>query len=487
MADGGERAQLRYAWRALSVVSMASVLSALGNSSFNVALPEVVRFYDAGPTAASWMLLAFMLTNTVLLVVFGRLADMFGRRTMYLYGLGTYTLSCLLLGFAPTEWVFIGLRLLQAAGAAMLLANSAALLTDAFPRRHLGRGMGVYIASFSVAQLVGPTLGGFLTHQFGWQWLFWYNVPIGLACLAWGAASLRKIPGHGRDGEIDVLGNILIVLSLGSLLFGLSQVSDRGWGAPAVLIAVAAFAVLLPLFVVVERRSGNPVVDLGLLRDPYFGFGLVASFLNAVARMAVLLLIALFYQTVRDESPLDAGMKILPLALSALIASTSSGFLQHRLRPRTIAVSGTVLSTAGLAVLLVTVSPTVPYGVIASALVLLGLGSGMFMPANATALLHDLPPDRVGIVNALRLMTQSTGVVVSTALALSLIASPLPAELRRYAFAGSISAVSEQALWQLVDGYRLALLCMTVISVLAVFASLAGRRADRRARPVHHS
>lgn len=180
-----ERERLRYAWRALSVVSMASILTALGSSSLNVALPEVVRHFHAGTAAASWMLLSFMLANTVLMVVFGRLADLFGRRTLYLCGLATYTGASLLLGFAPGAWWLVGLRVAQAAGGAMLLTNSAAILTDAFPRGHLGRGMGVYIASFSVAQLIGPTLGGFLTHRFGWQWVFWFNVPLGLMCLAW--------------------------------------------------------------------------------------------------------------------------------------------------------------------------------------------------------------------------------------------------------------------------------------------------------------
>src|SRR5262249_50392321 len=162
-----------YAWRVLSVVSMASILTALGGSSLNVALPEVVRHFHASAVAASWMLLSFMLANTVLMVVFGRLADMVGRRTMYLWGLATYTGTSLLLGFSPDAWTLVGLRVVQAAGSAMLLTNSAALITDAFPRRHLGRGMGIYIASFSVAQLVGPTLGGFLTHRFGWEWVFW--------------------------------------------------------------------------------------------------------------------------------------------------------------------------------------------------------------------------------------------------------------------------------------------------------------------------
>jgi MFS family permease len=265
VSEQAERDRLRYAWRVLSVVSMASILTALGSSSLNVALPDVVRHFHASASAASWMLLSFLLANTVLMVIFGRLADMFGRRPMYLCGLATYTGASLLLGFAPNAWWVVGLRVLQAAGGAMLLTNSAALLADAFPRPQLARGMGIYIASFSVAQLVGPTLGGFLSHRLGWQWVFWYNVPLGVICLVWGTVALRRGTTAGSERRLDLPGILLVFASLSGLLFGLSRVGDAGWTDPAVLVGVLGFAVAVPVFVLVERRSRYPVVDLGLL------------------------------------------------------------------------------------------------------------------------------------------------------------------------------------------------------------------------------
>lgn len=386
-----EEARIRYAWRVLSVVSLASILIALGSSSLNVALPEVVRHFHAGAAAAGWMLLSFMLASTVLMVVFGRLADMYGRRAMYLLGLATYTGASLLLGFSPGEWYVVGLRVFQAAGGAMLLANSAALLTDAFPRRQLGRGMGIYIASFSVAQLVGPTLGGFLTHRFGWQWVFWYNVPVGLACLAWGAFTLRRTGGSSGDKGIDLPGNLLVLVSLGGLLFGLSQVGDRGWTDPLVLGGIVVFAGLLPVFVLVERRSRHPVVDVGLFADRVFALDLLAAFLSTVARMAVVLLIALFYQAVRGEDPVSAGLRILPLSVTMMIVSACAGPLHARFGARAVALAGNLVGTAGLVVLLACVSAGGGYAPILAALVLLGAGGGMFMPATATAVLDELP------------------------------------------------------------------------------------------------
>lgn len=482
-ATADERARLRYAWRALSVVSLASVMTALGSSALNIALPEVARHFDASATTASWMLLCPMLTNTVLLVVFGRLADIFGRSTMYLAGLSTYTLASLMLGLAPTAWVLLALQAVQAAGAAMLLANSAALLTDAFPERSLGRGMGVYIASFSVAQLLGPTLGGFLVDRFGWQWVFWYNVPLGVVCLVWGALALRRVaPARGERG-IDVPGNILVLLCLGSLLFGLSQARDRGWTDPTVLAGLAVCTVLLPVFLLVERRSAHPVVDLLVFHDPAFALGLLASFLNTVARMCVILLVALFYQAAHGADPITAGLRVLPLPICAMAASACSGLLQIRLHTRTVAALGASACTAGLVALLLVLPTTASYPPVAVALALIGLGSGLFMPSNATALLHGLPPARIGLVNALRIAVQNCGVVMSTALALTLVTLPVPTALHRHVLYGTLSQVSAAGTRELLTGYRLALSVLALISLLSVAAALGARTKHPREAP----
>ncbi|MEU6411752.1 MFS transporter [Microbispora sp. NPDC046933] len=481
-ADPGERERLRHAWRTLSVVSMASVLTALGGSALNVALAQVVRQTHASADAASWILLAFQLTTTVLMVVFGRLADLFGRRAMYLGGLATYTVASLLAGLAPNAWVIVALRVAQAAGGAMLLTNSAALVTDAFPKSRLGEGMGVYTASFSIAQLAGPALGGLFTEHLGWRWVFWYNVPLGIACLVWGAVALpapvkNAGPTQGRGCRFDLPGNALVLACLGGLLLALSEVTRLGWGHPMVVSGLAVFAVTLPLFVVRELRARHPVVDIRMFRDLTFALGTLASFLNSAARVGVVLLVSLFFQAVRGEDPVRAAVKVLPLSIAAMAASVASGFLLRRLGPRTVAVAATSLTTAGLAVLLWLISPDMSLAALTAALVLIGVGSGMFLPSNTTAILDGVPSHRLGIVNAMRLMLQNTGVVVGTALVLSIITVPLPAGLHDAVFAGTLSHVSSTAVERLVTGYRWALACMTAVSALAVLTCFTRRRA----------
>jgi EmrB/QacA subfamily drug resistance transporter len=466
-----------YAWRTLSVVSLASVLTGLGGSAINVALPEIARHTGADATAAGWILLGFQLTTTVLMVVFGRLADMFGRRRMYLLGLAIYTGAALLAGFAPNAWVIVATRVLQDVGAAMLLTNSAALVSDAFPRERLGEGMGVYVASFSIAGLIGPTLGGVLAANLGWRWVFWFNVPIGLICLLWGAITLRRVEPAGRERGLDLSGSVLVLVTLGGLLLALSEFSRLGWGHPVVLAGLIGFVVGLPLFVARETRAAHPVVDMQLFRDRAFAFGTLASFLNAVARMGMVFLVALYFQAVRGDDPVVAGLKVLPLAVAAMIASVSSGFLQRRTSARTLAVAGAATTTCGLLVLLATLSTDTPYAAVTAGLVLIGLGSGIFLPSNTTAILDGLPSERLGIVNAMRLMLQNTGNVVGTGLVLSIITAPLPAALHQSVFAGTLSQMSGEAVGQLVTGYHWALACMASISVLTVLASLARRKA----------
>lgn len=466
-----------YAWRALSVVALASMLTALNGSALYTALPTVVRHFHASSGAATWILLTYLLVSTVLTLVWGRCADILGRRSMYLTGLAVYTTASLALGFAPTVGVLIGLRVLQAAATAMLLTNSAAIVSAAFPERLLSRGMGIYLASFSVASLIGPTLGGLLATTLGWRWVFWFNVPVGLVGLAWGAVTLRRTPRLGRFVGIDPVGNLLFVVGLGGLLIALSEGGALGWSDPLVLIGFLAFAVTAPVFWYVERRGRHPIVDLRLFADRAFSLANTAAFVNVLARSSVVLIVGLYFQAVRGDTPLHAGLSLLPLSAATVVGSTLLGTLTRFAGPRTVAAAGSGLASVGLAVLLATVGPHTPYPWIVLGVVLVGLGSGVFMPANITAILAGIPSNRLGIVNALRLMLQNTAMVMGTAVALTLLAVPLPAAEHRAVFAGTIGAVSPHTVGLLVDGYRITYAFMVVFSLVGVYAGLRSRNA----------
>jgi EmrB/QacA subfamily drug resistance transporter len=476
--DPTDSASVRYAWRVLSLVCMAALMTGLNNSSINIALPTIARHFDATAAQAQWILLSFMLTNTVLMVVFGRLADIVGRREMYLTGVGLFTVMSLVAGFAPTADVLIACRIVQAAAGAMLIANSGALVTAAFPRRLLGQGLGIYVASFSVAQLIGPSLGGLIAAGIGWQWIFWFNAPLGVACLLWGLRVLRRMPRSGEVVRLDVAGSLLVLVGLGSLLLAVSEVGTFGWDSPVVIGLVVVFAVAVPTFLAGERRSAYPVVDLDTFRDPVVGLGVLAGLLATMSRFAVVLLLGLYFQAIRGEAPGAAGLKVLPLAAASVVASPVAGYLLRYTSARTLTVTSNAILTAGLAILLAGLSTTTPYWLILIASLVIGLGSGSFIPANSTALLSGVPSHRLGITNAVRTMAQSAGVVLSTGIVLTVIAVPLPRPYRESIFHGTLSQVSGGAVQQLVTGYRWALGLMIGFSLLSLAVSMVGRRVN---------
>ncbi|WML49033.1 MFS transporter [Neobacillus sp. PS3-34] len=192
-----------YPWLLLSVTGLGVILATLNFSTLNVALPEITNHFHASGLAANWILLSYMLVNTIFILVFGKLADIFGRRGMYLFGLLEFTIVSFLCGLAPNVWVLILLRALQALGGALIITNTTPLITDAFPPKKLGTGLSINILIASIAQLIGPVIGGFLVYHFGWRWVFWFNVPVGIIGFIWGLFTLRAVPGRAKGEKID--------------------------------------------------------------------------------------------------------------------------------------------------------------------------------------------------------------------------------------------------------------------------------------------
>jgi EmrB/QacA subfamily drug resistance transporter len=458
------------------LVCLAALMTGLNNSSISIALPTIARHFNASAIQAQWILLSFMLANTTLMIVFGRLADAVGRRRMFLVGVGLFTLVSLVTGFAPSADLLIVCRVAQAAAAAMVITNSAALVTVAFPPRLLGQGLGLYLASYSLAQLIGPSVGGVIATNLGWEWTLWFNVPLGLVCLAWGPRALRQTPATHERLRLDVTGSLLVLAGLGSLLVAISEVGPLGWTSPVVIGGLGVFLIAVPLFIRVESRSTHPVVDLSTFRDPVVGLGVLAALLANMSRFAVVLLMGLYFQAVLGDSPARAGFKVLPLAAAAILSSAGAGYLTRFISARRLAVVSNAVLAVGLTVLLASLTTTTPYWIILVAILVTGLGSGSFIPANSTAMLSGVPPHRLGITNAVRTTAQSCGVVLSTAIALTIISGPLPREYHRAIFDGTLSRISAGAVGDLMVGYRWALGVMIALALASLIVSLPGGR-----------
>lgn len=474
--ENGGRPDLRYAWLALSVVTMASTLVSLNGSTLSIALPTVVRHFGASSTIATWLVLIFGMASTCAMLGCGWLADRIGRRAMYLSGLGLFTGVSLLMGLSPNVQVLLGLQVVQAIAEAMLLANSAVIVSSVFPASMLGRSLGVYMAGFSVASLLGPTVGGALVTSFGWRWVFWFNVPIGLACLAWGAIVLRPMPASRGASRFDILGNVLLVLGLGGLLISLSTISTQGPGSWMVRLGALAAVVFLPLFVYVERRIKDPLLDLRVFKNRRFSLAISAGMINATATSAIVILLALYFQAAEGKTALQAGLLVLPLAVAKVAASGSVGVLTKRMAADSAGAIGAAITSLGLIGLMAGTALSGSYPVLMIGLIVSGIGSGIFAPANAAASLQGAPADQLGRVNAVRLTVQNSAWLAGTALGLSLLTAPLPTDIQHAVFSGTVSELGPQAVDQLSKGYLLAFGVMWAFSLLAIWACLRSHR-----------
>lgn len=463
----------RYAWRVLSVTGIGVLLSGANTSTLDVALPTVARHFNATATEASWMLLSYMLVNTGLIVAFGRLADIVGRRRLYLAGLAVFTVGGLACGFATNAAELDAMRALQAVGAASIVTNTTALLADAFPPEILSLGLGLNVTLVSAAQVVGPLLGGLLATTLGWRAVFWFNVPTGVVGLVWAAISLRRSPRSGEPREpFDLIGGVLSFAVLGSLVIALSEGGALGWTSPPVVAGAIVFAVTTPVFLLVQARRRHPLVDLRMFADKERSMAYLAAFLLSLARFALVLLIALYLQAADGVDPFQAGLRVIPVAIGMMLASPVAGALAHRYSVRLLSTAGLALTGLGLAVLAALLRPHLPYALMALALLVIGAGSGLFLAPNTSSIMASIPARRRGIANGIRSMMQNSGYVVSVALSLAIVTSPLAAHAKKAAYAGTLSSLRGGELGAFTAGCRVALLVLAAATVAGMVVSL---------------
>src|SRR5256884_2029488 len=260
---GVEASHERYKWWALSCTSLGMLLAATNSGTLIIALPDLERSLHTSLLALVWVILAYVIAATVLVLNAGRLSDLFGRKRAYVGGFVVFALASLGAGFAGDATALILWRVLQGIGSAFLFANAAALVTDAFPKRQLGLAMGANTMIAAIGLVLGPVLSGALV-TISWHWVFWFNVPLALAGAAWGALVLRELAKPDTVRGFDVLGTSAFLVGLTGLVLGVSRGGISGWNDPIVIGGLAAGAVLLPVWVMIESRSRAPMLDLKL-------------------------------------------------------------------------------------------------------------------------------------------------------------------------------------------------------------------------------
>jgi EmrB/QacA subfamily drug resistance transporter len=460
----------QYKWWALSCTSLGMLLAATNSGTLIIALPDLERSLHASLLALVWVILAYLIAATVLVLTAGRLSDLFGRKRAYVGGFVVFALASLGAGFSSDANVLILWRVLQGIGSAFLFANAAALVTDAFPKEQLGLAMGANTMVAAIGLVLGPVLGGALV-AISWHWVFWFNVPLALAGAAWGALILRELAKPDSVRGFDVLGTTTFVVGLTGLVLGVSRGGLSGWDDPIVIVSLASAVVLLPLWVMIERRSRAPMLDLDIFRDRLFAAASGAAFINGLARFALMFLFVFYYQGAQGSTPITAGVRLIPLALGMLIASPLAGIYADRHGSRALAAIGMLVSAVGLAAM-TTLQVRSPYWQSALWLALVGIGSGMFNSPNTAAMMGSVPAQRRGIAAGARTLLQNTGAVLSIALVLAIITAAVPQATLFAVFSGLTKGLSAAKLAPFIANMHTALSVLAAVSFMGVFVCL---------------
>lgn len=461
--------QDKYKWIALSCTSIGALFSVLSGSTLMIALPVIMKDLNAGMAVVTWILMGYMLSLTILVPSIGRIADMFGRKKLYVSGFTIFTLSSFLCAISQTGMQLLIFRLIQSIGASLMVANSTAIVADAFPKKELGKAMGINSMIISIASIVGPVLGGFLI-SIGWRSIFYINIPIGIIGTLWAAFQLKESAVEKKKQKFDFRGTVTFSVGMLALLIALSIGGFTGWLNAAVIGLLVFSFLLLYLFVQIENKCESPMLDLRLLKNRVLAFAYASNLLNGIARGAVTFLLIFFFQGIKGIDPIQAGILLAPFALSMMVVSPISGFLCDKYGARVLSSAGLLVSAVGLfGMMFITQNTSIMELTIW--MLIMGFGSGMFFSPNTSAIMGIVPADKRGIAAGVRTMANNAGSVLSIAISMAIISSSISPEAMQALFIGTQVGAEGIAIGQFVSGLRVAFTISFIFSIIAAVIS----------------
>ncbi len=448
-------------------------MSTLDSSIVVVGLPTVLADLNASLFLGIWIITAYRLMITILLVSIGRVADIIGRVKMYNLGFAVFTIGSALCAVSRSVEMLIAFRLVQGLGAALLFVNSLVIVLDAFPTSELGTAIGINQMAVNAGTIVGYTLSGVMIGLFGWPSIFWINVPVGIFGTLWSHRRLREVRGKTEGQRFDYLGAALFSAALTLALLAMTFGDFRSILNEA-LIGVSI--TLFLAFLILETRVDQPVIDLSIFKIRQFTAGNLANLLNGIAFAALAFELSLYFQLVKGYTAFQAGLALIPMDLTLIVISPISGRLSDKYGGRGFASIGLALTSVALFLFSNFSRETSPASISAS-LALAGLGIGLFRSPNASSVMGSVPADRRGIASGVRSTILNTSAVLSVPIAITIMVAVLPYnELATIANATTLGSLDEVQL--LLQAISRTFLVLAVINGLAVVASiLRGPRA----------
>lgn len=421
------RSSPHYRWLIFGVTVMGTFMAVLDSSIVNVALPVIAKHLDVALPVVQWVVSAYLLVITILLPLFGKIGDMYGRRKIYLLGLIIFTIGSVLCSISNSIWFLVGARVVQAIGASMLMANSPALVSITFPGKERGRALGMVGAVVALASMTGPSLGGILVGLFSWQSIFYINLPIGVCAYLLGYLILPTEESH-QHGTFDVQGAALFAVGMTGFLVVLMNGQEWGWGSHRVNIISIITIALLGAFLWHEGHVEQPMIDLSLFKRWAFLAGNLSGLFSFMAMFSNNMLLPFYLHTILSLSPTEIGLAITPFPLLMAVAAPISGYLSERVSPVLLTSTGLTMMMAGLLYLSTLNAQSVIWHVVIGQAIM-GLGTGIFQSPNNNSVLSSVPAEKVGLASGISALTRNVGMVSGIAVAVSVFENKLQQEL----------------------------------------------------------
>jgi EmrB/QacA subfamily drug resistance transporter len=460
-------------WSVFALISVGTFMTTLDSSIVNISLPAIARsFHTPLGGAVEWVVIAYLVVIAASLLTFGRLGDLIGRERVWTMGLVVFTFGSLLCGAAPTLPLLVTARALQGVGGALIFAPAIALVVDAFPRSERGRALGMNTVIVSLGISTGPTLGGLITEHLSWRWIFFVNLPLGVA----GVLAVRRVlpfrppRGHGR---FDPPGALAFGVGLAALCLGLSFGREWGWSSPRTLGALVVAVIGLVAAVVIELRRDDPLLDIRLVASRVLGSALLSFMLSILALFAVAFLLPFYFEQLRGFDPLRSGLLLTPYSLALAMVAPLSGNLADRIGSRWLAPIGLSLACAGLA-LLAQLGPDASAFDISWRLAISGIGQGLFQSPNTRTIMGAAPADQSGTISGLvattRVVAQSLSVAIAGAVFTGLGGATAGAALLAGRASGAAQTAAIQA--QFLHALHAALVVCGALAALGILTAL---------------
>lgn len=479
-----EKRRIPYKWMALITICIASYMVTLDNSIVNISFPRLTRVFNTDASTVLWVSVAYLLVGVGLIFAFGKIGDTVGRKRIYVIGMTIFTIGMAFCAVSQTIVQLIAARVVQAIGSAMMMSLGGAIITAAFPAQERGKAIGIWGAMVSAGLLSGPVFGGILLDTLDWRSIFWVRIPVGIISITMGAWLLKEQKISGAKLRFDWQGALALFFGLTCLLLFFNIGGKNGFGSPLVLGLAGGAVALISLFIFIETRSQQPIIDLNLFRIRLFAAANTSLIINFLAVAANGLLMPFYLINALGYSSSKAGLLFAIVSATSLIIGPISGWLSDKIGFRVLCTTGIVLLSAGL-FWLSRLDSSASVAEIIPRLLVMGIGNGLFSSPNNSSIMGSVPPDKLSTGSSMIASMRQIGMSSGTAIAGAIFTSRQAAHLLE--LTAQNPASDELKRMALVAGYQDTLLIGAIICAFAVIPSVMRGKPTPHLQPPHEA